>query len=194
MIKINVLKSEKREKGKKKKAFVTGEADKRLTNMFVGVMIVTVLIIAAMWYTQSSKMDQLRQDIDTLTAKKNSPELKNVEKRLKELERKQQVINKKIEIIDRLKKYRTVPVEIIDLLSKNIPDQVWFTFMSYKEGFVKINGYAFSNELVARFITNLEKTDKFSNFNLINTKKLRKGGVEFYSFSMNFKYKMPEVK
>jgi len=188
------LKSERREKGKKKKTFVAGEADKRMTNMFVGVMVVTVLIIGALWYTQSNKIDQLRQDIDLLTVKKNSPDLKNVEKRLKELERKQQVINKKIEIIDRLKRFRTVPVEIIDLLSKNVPDQVWFTFLNYREGLVKINGYAFSNELVARFITNLEKTDKFMNFNLINTKKIRKGGVEFYSFSMNFKYKMTEVK
>ncbi len=194
MIKINVLKSERREKGKKKKAFITGETDKNLTNMFVAVMLVTVLIIAFMWYTQSKKLDNLREDIDVLTAKKNSPDLKNVEKRLKELEKKQQIINKKIEIIDRLKKYRTVPVEVLDLLSKNIPDQIWFTFLNYNQGLIKINGFAFSNELVARFITNLEKTDKFTNFNLINTKKLKKSGVEFYSFSLNFKYKMAEVK
>lgn len=193
-MKINVLKSEKREKGKKKKTFVTGEADKKLTNMFVGVMVVTVLIIAFMWYTQSSKIDKLKEDIDVLTAKKNSPELKDVEKRLKELERKQQVINKKIEIIDRLKKFRTVPVEVLDLLSKKVPSQVWFSSMNYNQGLVKIRGYAFSNELVARFITNLEKTDKFTNFNLVNTKKLKKSGVEFYSFSLNFKYKMTEVK
>lgn len=194
MIKINVLKSEKREKGKKKSTFVTKESDKKLTNMFVAVMIVTVLIIAFLWYTQSNKISQLRDDINVLTAKKNSPELKNVEKRLKELERKQQVINKKIEIIDKLKKFRTVPVEILDILSKNIPEQLWFNFLNYNEGLVKIRGFAFSNELVARFITNLEKTKRFSSFNLLNTKKLKKSGVEFYSFSLNFKYRMPEVK
>jgi len=188
MIRINVLKSEKRGKGKKKSVLTTTEAEKQTTYMAVGVFAVVGLLIFFMWWTQSNKLDNLRESIISLTAKKNSPELKNVEKQLKELERKQQIINKKIEIIDKLKKFRTVPVEVMDLISKKIPDQVWLTTLDYKTGFIKVSGYAFSNELVAKFISALEGTGQFTDFNLLNSTKVVRSGVDLYKFNMNFRF------
>ncbi len=188
MIQINVLKSEKRGKGKKKSILTTSQAEKQTTYMAVGVFAVIGLLIFFMWWTQNNKIDSLREAVDTLTARKNSPELKNVEKQLKKLETKQQVINKKIEIIDKLKKFRTVPVEVMDLISKYIPDQVWITSMEYKSGFIRINGLSFSNELVAKFISNLEKTGKFTDFNLLHSTKIVRSGIDLYRFNMNFKF------
>jgi type IV pilus assembly protein PilN len=188
MIQINVLKSEKRGKGKKKSILTTSEAEKQTTYMAVGVFAVIGLIIFLMWWTQNNKIGSLRDSVASLTAKKNSPELKNVEKQLKQLEKKQQIINKKIEIIDKLKKFRTVPVEVMDLISKHIPDQVWLINMDYKTGFIRISGYAFSNELVAKFISTLEGTGNFNDFNLLNSTKVVRGGVDLYRFNMNFKF------
>ena len=188
MITINVLKSERREKGKKKGIIAGGESEKKATNIFALVLLVVVLLIAYLWWSQNSTLEEYRTEVANLDARKKSADLQNVEQRLAELEKTQQIILKKIEIIDQLQKYRTVPVEVLDMISRLLPDQLWLSSLKYASGAVSITGLSFSNELIAKFITAMEESGKFGDMNLISSNKIDRNGVDLYQFQLNFKY------
>ncbi len=182
MIKINVLREGRREKKKGKPLITTEASEKQATYIFLGVLGVVGLVIGLLWWSQSSRISKIQGEIRRLESEKSK--YRDVIKQLEEAARKEQILKEKIKLIEKIKKTRIIAVKILDELSKNLPEQVWYTSLEYKGNTVKLNGYSFSNELIADLISNLEKTDVFSNVNLIKSSKVKKSEYDIYSFSL----------
>jgi len=187
MIKINVLKSEEREKRKDKTPTITApKSEREATNLFGGILIGVVLLCAILWWFQHGKISKLQNNISSL--KNEEKKLSFVEEQLKELDRKNEIIKAKIRIIERLKEFRTLPVKVMDKLSKSIPEELWFDSLEYSGGNINIKGRAFANEWIVKLIENLRDTNNFSGFNLRQTKKIKAGGYELFDFNLSFRY------
>jgi len=103
---------------------------------------------------------------------------------LEENKKKKETLTQKTKVIEELISKQLIPVKMMDLLSKALPDQVWLTKLKYSGNRVEIEGKALTNTLIATFISNLEDTNFFENVDLISSKKVKSRNMEVYEFRL----------
>ena len=64
----------------------------------------------------------------------------------------------RIAIVQKLQKNQSVPVHLLDDVSRALPDRVWLSALKEKDGAVTIEGYAFSNADIVMFGNNLKSS------------------------------------
>jgi type IV pilus assembly protein PilN len=94
---------------------------------------------------------------------------------------------KKLDIIKTLQKNKSGPVHIMDQLSINLPGRLWLTALKQTGMELKIEGIAFDNQSISKYMTNLEKSPYFKSVDLekINTEEKKDSrGTGFKNFSL----------
>ncbi len=187
MIKINLL-----QPGKKEIAFapaglpVAEEGKKIHYELLALVGLLTLGIIGFMYYKTTSRLSFLNEQIKIKEQEKRR--LQGVLKELEENKKKKEILTQKTQVIEQLIAKQVIPVKMMDLIVKKIPDKVWLTKLKFNGSQVLIEGKALNNNLIATFIANLESTDFFKNVELISSKKEKdrgkKRGMEVYSFKL----------
>jgi len=99
----------------------------------------------------------------------------------------------KINLIKQLKSNQDIAVKIMDEINRRIPDYVWLKEASYDGQTLKVKGEAISNNLIADFITNLERSETFGTVNLIDSTQKTQGGAVFLEFNMTVPVSKPPV-
>ena len=89
-------------------------------------------------------------------AEKQIADQDNMLKEVKNVEEERKKVSEKIEIIEKLKKNQAGPVQLLDAVSTALPKGVNVSSLSESENTVNIDGEAFTNEDVVRFIDNLK--------------------------------------
>ena len=82
---------------------------------------------------------------------------------------------------------------IMDELSKNIPEWVWLTEVSYSNYVIQIKGKGLSNTLIADYMTNLKNSPNISEISLISTSQRTVRNDQYVDFAMSARYKAPEI-
>jgi type IV pilus assembly protein PilN len=175
MIKINLLPREERIR----------RAPLNTRLILAGVTVGVVLIAMAYgWYwlngevgrlqvairqaqADAKRFDGLAKQVDTFRAEK---------KRLEEM----------IKVIDTLVVAQGSPVQILDEVSKALPNEVWLTSLNRSGKKLEISGIAFSNFSVANLMTNLSRApDLLKNVDLIVSEKtlIENQSVEKFTIS-----------
>jgi len=72
----------------------------------------------------------------------------------------------------------------MDELSKNIPEWVWLTEITYRAQKIQLKGRALSNNLIADYIANLEASPYFNNVNLISSSQKTTRNSQFMEYSL----------
>ncbi|MBW2520174.1 MAG: PilN domain-containing protein, partial [Deltaproteobacteria bacterium] len=103
---------------------------------------------------KQSEIDQKRFEISKLM--KTIGEVNQFKKRQNEL-------RAKLDILEQLKSARSGPVILLDELYKAIPDKVWLTSFSEGGGTINVSGIGVSEETVAMFMRNLERSNFFKS-------------------------------
>ncbi len=128
------------------------------------------LMLSASIDAQTSRNNFLLNEIATLDSKiEEIQELKNKKKQLLA----------RMEVILNLQGNRPVIVRMFDELVRIMPDGVFFTGMSMKEGEISIEGVAESNNRISKLMRRLDESDWFSNPNLTAVKAQASGGSTF---------------
>lgn len=109
-------------------------------------------------------------------------EVKNVEDERKK-------VTDKIGIIEQLKKNQQGPVRLLDEISRAIPATADITSLTEASGNISLNGEAFSNEDVVKFVDNLKASAFFTEVYLMETSQKAKEGYEIYDYKLQFRYK-----
>src|SRR4030043_436980 len=91
---------------------------------------------------------------------------------------------RKISPINQLRAQQDSAVVILDELSKNLPDWVWLTEVSFQGQLIQIKGNALSNNLIADFIYNLENSAHFATVNLISSTQRTGRSAQLLEFSL----------
>ncbi|MEA3422050.1 MAG: PilN domain-containing protein, partial [Acidobacteriota bacterium] len=124
-------------------------------------------------------------------AKQEKRTLEDILVKLDILQQQRDLFERKINLINQLKSHQGTAVTIMDQLSKNIPDWVWLSEANYNNQIINIKGMAFSNNLIADYIYNLENSPYFSNVNLISSIQRTIQNNRCVEFSLNATYVLP---
>jgi Tfp pilus assembly protein PilN len=84
-------------------------------------------------------------------------------------------MQKRLDAITELTKNQSRPVLLFDAFADTVPNDVWITGFEDKNGLLKILGSAFSTTAVSDFMTNLRRTGKFKDVDImISRQELQK--------------------
>jgi len=180
MIKINLLPT-KRKPPKK----IT-ELQRQLV---LGILLLMLSGIG-FWYFWT----QLNNRIETLQRDKAAAEARihaqdNMLKEVKTVEEERKKVADKIGVIEQLKKNQGSLVRLLDELSKALPQGVNLKSLSEKSGQVDIDGTAFTNNDIVRFVDNLKASPYFTDVFLQESVQGVQEGIEIYTYKLQVTFK-----
>lgn len=159
-----------------------------------GLGLLSILLVCLFFYSS------LSGEIDE-TARKNAEidaeiqRLKSVIGQVEEFEKKKESLQKKLDIIQTLKAQKTGPVHMLDEIATNIPEKCWLTSLSELNRKVTLTGIAINNEVIADFISKLERSGYFDDVYLVSTQqKEDKDGLKLKEFQVTARMTTPEEK
>ncbi len=160
MIRINLLPVKRKKKPKPIPGFV------------IATVAASIVVIIGVIFTYVN----LKEEINTLQARKtaNERKLQDMKKRLKDLENYEtlvKAVERKKSVILQLRKNQGVPVRLMDELSKYLPNGIWLKELKTMGNTVDIEGYAFTNSDVVKYVNRLKKSPLFNSVYLAESKR-----------------------
>lgn len=178
MIKINLLPV----RAAKKKETVVQQLS------IFGICIVLVaLIIAGMYVYKRGQIDKTNTEINTANTKIN--ELKTKIGKLEELKGLKEQVKKKLDVLEQLRKNKTGPAQRLATLSDITPEKLWLTAYSEAGDIIKISGMAYNEDLISKFMTNLQSSNEYTGVELIVSEQTDVAGTKLKKFDISCKLK-----
>ena len=180
MIKINLLPTKRK-------------PPKKITEFQQQMVLGTLLLLLSgigFWYFWA----ELNNRIETLQRDKVAAEARirdqdNMLKEVKTVEEERRKVAEKIGIIEQLKKNQGGLVRLLDEVSKALPAGVNLTALSEKSGQVDIEGTAFTNNDIVRFVDNLKASPLLADVFLQESAQVVQEGIEIYKYKLQFVFK-----
>jgi type IV pilus assembly protein PilN len=181
MIRINLLAEKKKKKKEAKK-----EANFLLK---IGVITAgTLLICIGITTFLRFNISGLKKEIES-----NKAVLADLQRKIIEVKRYDE-LNKKISyksfIIETLRKNQSVPIRILNDISLSLPDGVWLSALNYKEEVSDIEGYAFGNDHIVKYVENLKRLNVLKDVYLVESKEAEFEKARVYKFKISFSIKV----
>jgi type IV pilus assembly protein PilN len=156
------------------------------------ILAILILVMVAMgmgyyWKTQKDLIAMLEKN--KKTAEMRIADQDNMLKEVKNVEEERKKVFEKIEIIEKLKKNQAGPVLLLDAVSAALPKGVSVTSLSESNNNVNIDGDAFTNDDVVKFIDNLKASPLLKNVMLLETSQAIQDKIEMYRYKLQFVYK-----
>ncbi|MBU1475545.1 MAG: PilN domain-containing protein [Acidobacteria bacterium] len=193
MIRINLLKSDRtdapRAAGLPAPKIKEKKERKPLEFNYSLIILLGIVAIAALFYTQNKSLKTEKDLLEQAQQQKN--QLRDVVTTLDQLEQQRAVFEKKISLINTLKSRQTIAIDILDQLSRSLPEWVWLTEASYAGDTVTVKGRAINNNLVAEYISRMEESPYFRNVNVPSSTQKTTGNNVYYEFTITALYERP---
>jgi type IV pilus assembly protein PilN len=180
MIKINLLPTKRK-------------PPKKLTELqqqlILGVLLLTVSVggMAFFWMKWTAQAAELQEKVNAAIAMA-ADQTKKLQK-VANVEEDRKKVLEKIGVIEQLKKNQSGPVKLLDKVSRALPKGLNLTALTESASQVSIDGTAFSNNEVVRFVDNLKSDRFFSDVLLIESRQAKIDGVDIYQYKLQFKFK-----
>ncbi len=161
-----------------------------LPTIFVPGAIITgvaILVLVVFAFHLNSKISVLQADKST--KEKRLSELQADLKEVENYERDNKAFREKNRIIEQLKKNQSVPLRLLDEVSRRLPKGVWLTALSDKKGKVNINGYAFTNTDLVTYVQNLKGSKYIGDVLLVESRQTTLQKFSIYKFKLTFRVK-----
>lgn len=181
MIRINLLpvRAEKRK-----------EVLRRQALFAVGGVVLLAAGIVAVHLTLGQEIADLQSQIG-----KRKVEIAELQKQIGEVntfKKKKRDLEEKIEVIAKLETRQRGPSRVLDELARLIPEKMWIERLADAGGALSLDGFAIDNQTIARFMTSLQTSPRFTGVRLEVTRQVNRGGVNLKSFSINASVVYPE--
>ena len=166
---------------------VREERKKERTRLDISVTILlfllTVLIAGYLYMNVSGQIDTLRSQIRAKKAE--DARLTKKVGEIKLLKKKKLELQKKIGIINALNKQRTLSLKVMEELSIQVPEKVWFKSLKKSGNHLVIVGISLDDQTLSTFISRLSHSKRFSNVWLQQSKQVVLNQVKLKEFSLN---------
>jgi type IV pilus assembly protein PilN len=149
VIRINLLGVE-RQKAKKAVAFDVGQ---RITLACSLILVLAALGIG--WWYWSLNEESTRLDAEILSAQQEQQRLQSVLAEVRQLEARRAQFQQRVALIEQLRGGQSVPVQLLDHVSRSLPDMLWLTAMEQEGGVVTISGRSTTLIALSDFVANL---------------------------------------
>jgi type IV pilus assembly protein PilN len=147
------------------------------------VVVVSLLCVGTYLHI-NMKIDAERTEVARMENEINS--LKKQIGEVGRFKKLQEELKGKLEILDKLKNDRSGPARYLDELNKIIPEKLWLTEFTEKNGTVSVKGVALSEKNVAEFMRNLTTSAMFDKVDLVQTAQKENQGVKLQDFQLTF--------
>ena len=200
MIKINLLEVEK-ERRAPKPGVAVGAAAGPTTLIAAVILGLTLGAFLIHFFVKRSQLSTLQKDVAQKRERKK--ELEPYIKRVDELERRRNELAKKNYAIEELRSQRTIPVHILDEVSRALPEYLWLTNVNLKGSLLSIDGETLQEQAIPTFMKTLGASQFIDTPRMIETKQKTTSGIgggQSTTFKIAaaitnpFKPKTPEVK
>lgn len=192
MIRINLLKPEKKEIREEPFGLAPEIKEKRRTPIASLLILLAIGAVAALYFLQDKAIKTERDLLSV--AQEEKKQFQYVLVALEQLEEQKRILQRKISLINQLKARQEIAVRTMDELSKNIPGWVWLTETSYEAQEITIKGRALSNNLIADYVYNLENSPHLSNVKIESiNQKTEQSSSPYLEFSLTATYDLPLI-
>jgi type IV pilus assembly protein PilN len=174
MIKINLLKARK---GSKKIG-----VRKEMIVFILSMLVVLALLFFLQWFMGGEKDKTLAQISNT---KKEIEYYKSLKTEFEKAKEQQKVLQEKLNVINLLRKEKASPAKVLDELSIDKPEKIYFESVKKDGSKLGIEGVALDDETVANFMTNLRKSKLFKNVDLIVTEQIEVSKIPLKKFILS---------
>jgi type IV pilus assembly protein PilN len=155
MIRINLLGVE-RKQARRAAAFDIG---KRVT-LACSLILVVAAAGIGLWFW-SLQQASAQVDADIATAQRELARLRPIIAEVEKFEARQAQQAQRVQLIEQLRKGQSMPVALLDNISKSVPDMLWLTGLQQKEGDVTIDGRSTTLIALSDFVSNLGESNFF---------------------------------
>ncbi|RMH16589.1 MAG: hypothetical protein D6696_17780 [Acidobacteria bacterium] len=187
MIRINLLQEGRRPVvARRAKAKLTlGRQDPSLLILIAGIVIGS-LVSTYLWYTLKTRIDE--KDEQIAQAEIEVRELQKILDKVEQFKADKADLETKIAVIQDLKRKQKGPVQVMDRISRALPDLLWLESMQLQGQTVTLRGQALNTNAVAAFIANLNKVPEFHEPDTKDVRAVGRGGREAYAFNLVFTF------
>jgi type IV pilus assembly protein PilN len=149
MIRINLLGGE-RQKAKSAARFDPGQ---QLTALCAMVVVAAMAGIGFWYWSLSRESSTLDGQVASL--KREAARLETVLAEVKTFEDRKATLQQRVALIERLRQGQTVPVQLLDHVSRSLPEMLWLTDLKQEGTFLTIEGRTTTLIGLSDFVGNL---------------------------------------
>lgn len=149
MIRINLLGVERQ---KAKRAPVIG-AGQRLTLACSLILVVAALLIG--WWYWSLDQESARLDTEIAGAQQEAARLQSLLGEVRQFEQRRAQLQQRVALIEQLRSGQSIPVQLLDHISRSLPDMLWLTQLEQSGDDVTIEGQSTTLIALSDFVGNL---------------------------------------
>lgn len=191
MIKINLVGERKRAVAPAATGPSSGIDSSSLGNwaLIILLAIAALVSFAHLYMLKGTIKDK---QVEVAEAQREVDELEPYIREVEEFKKKKAELEHKVEVINRLKNNQSGPVQVMDHISRSLPELLWLTQMDIGPTTITVSGEAFNTNAVANFIENLDRVAEFQEPILRDTQQRN----QVYSFviAFNYSFQPPEAE
>src|SRR2546426_7100114 len=121
MIRINLLGGERKVQ-KKAMAFDVGQ---RMTLACSLILVLTAAGVGYWYYSLQQQSTQL--DADIIRATQEQLRLQSIIREVNQFDAQRGQLQQRVQLIEQLRSGQSIPVQMLDVVSKSVPDMLWLT-------------------------------------------------------------------
>jgi len=150
MIRVNLLGVERKTKKAKAIAFDFGQ-----TAMVGGSLILIATVLGVGWWFWSLRGESLRVDAEIVAAQQEAARLAPLLVEVQQFEQQRTMLQQRVALIEQLRSGQSIPVQLLDHVSRSVPEMLWLTSMVQEANQVTIEGRATTLIALSDFVGNL---------------------------------------
>lgn len=187
MIRINLLGVD-RQKAKRGLAFDLG---RRVTLACSLILVVAVLGIG--WWYWSLAQASARIDGEIAAARQEAARLQSLLGEVTQFEQRREQLQQRVALIEQLRSGQSIPVQLLDHVSRSLPDMMWLTSLEQNEAQVTITGQSTTLIALSDFVGNLGNTALLQKpIEIVNSQVQQAGsGPELIQFTVRAQINVP---
>ncbi|MDD2366211.1 MAG: PilN domain-containing protein [Desulfuromonadaceae bacterium] len=176
MIKINLL-----------PVRVSKKKETAIQQIIIAAVVVVLIagIITSLYVVKRVQVAAAKDDI--VAANNKVKELKAKIGKIEEIKTLKEQVKKKLDVLNQLRKNKTGPAQRLSTLSDMTPKQLWLTNYSEAGENIKISGVAYTEDLIAQFMRDLEASSDFAGVELLLSQQADVEGIKLKKFDVTMK-------
>jgi type IV pilus assembly protein PilN len=152
MIRINLLGGERQVK----KRAIVFDLGKRLTLACSLLLVMTAVGVGYWYYSLTQRSTQV--DADIASARQEQARLQSIIREVAAFNQQRAQLQQRVALIEQLRGGQSVPVQLLDAVSKSVPDMLWLTDFEQKGSGITIQGQSTTLISLSDFVGNLGNT------------------------------------
>jgi type IV pilus assembly protein PilN len=151
MIRINLLGVE-RQKTRKAAA---ASFDFSRSRTVASALILILSIAGIGWWYWTLDQESVRVDAEIASAQQEAARLRSLLTEVQQFEARRAQLQQRVSLIERLRSGQSIPVQLLDHISRSLPDMLWLTELNQDANSVTITGRSTTLIALSDFVGNL---------------------------------------